>query len=179
MIARLSTHAIVNIVLAVVAVGLVGAALYLESTDAAATTTTTSTTTTTTTTTTIPPTTTSTTTTSTTSTTTTTTIPPTTVPPPPRDFLPMLVVNGSNVGERLDPMIELLRELGYEEIRGVTGAVLAPTTKIYVAEDDFRNAGDVLAIDIGLTPDDVLLFDDAPPVAGIGNALMILYLGGS
>jgi hypothetical protein len=88
------------------------------------------------------------------------------------------VVNGSTAGERLDPMIALLRELGYDEIRGVTGAVLASRTNVYVAVEDFRGAGEVLATDIGLAPDDVLLFDDAPPIAGIGDALVILYLGG-
>jgi hypothetical protein len=36
-----------------------------------------------------------------------------------------------------------------------------------------------LGTDIGMKNRSVALFDDAPPVPGIGNALLILYLGGS
>ena len=103
----------------------------------------------------------------------------TTVPPPPRDWVTVLVVNGSSLGGRLEPMAATLEELGYPPARGVAGAVQATDSKIYAASEDFRSAGERLAIDIGMRRRDVELFDDAPPVSGVGNALLILYLGGS
>jgi hypothetical protein len=175
-----SRSIILKVVIAVLAVALVGTVVYLETAgeDAAATTTTTSTTTTTTTiapTTTAPTTTTSTSTTSTTSTTTTTTEP---VPLFPRGAYALLVVNGSNQGERLAPTMGLLELAGYENLRGAAGAVLTPDTTIYYSEDLFRGAAERLADDIGLSLERVLSIEDAPPIAALANAQLVVYLGG-
>jgi hypothetical protein len=176
-----SRSIILKIVIAVLAIALVGAVVYLETSgeEAAATTTTTSTTTTTATiapTTTSSPPTTSTSTTSTTSTTTTTTEP---APMFPRGAYALLVVNGSSQGERLEPTIGLLRLVGYENIRGAAGAVLTPDTTVYYSEDLFQSAAGRLADDLGLSPDQIAPFADAPPIAALANAQLVIYLGGS
>ena len=89
------------------------------------------------------------------------------------------MVNGSAQGERLEPMADVLEALGYPPVRGVAGAVPATSTQIYVTEEGFRSAGVQLAMDIGLAKEDVLLLADGPPVAGLGGAILVLYLGGS
>lgn len=171
----------VNLALGALAAVLVGTLVYLESQDEPTPTTTTTTTSTTTTTvaptTTVPPTTTSTTTTTTTST--TSTIPTTTLPPFPRGFIDVVVVNGSSVGERLDPMIATLREAGYVIVRGLVGAVQTAETKVYFLDETFRAAAEVLALDAGLTVDDIAPLADAPPIPGRATAQLVLYLGGT
>jgi hypothetical protein len=176
-----SRSIILKVVIAVLVASIVGAVIYLETSgDEAAATTTTSTTTTTTTTiaptTTVAPTTTSTTSTSTTSTTTTTTEPE---PLFPRAAYALLVVNGSSRGERLEPTIGLLRLVGYENIRGAAGAVLTPDTTIYYLDDPFRGAAERLADDLDLPLEQLALFSEAPPIAALGNAQLVIYLGGS
>lgn len=176
-----SRSIILKVVIAVLVASIVGAVIYLETSgDEAAATTTTSTTTTTTTTiaptTTVAPTTTSTTSTSTTSTTTTTTEPE---PLFPRAAYALLVVNGSSRGERLEPTIGLLRLVGYENIRGAAGAVLTPDTTIYYLDDPFRGAAERLADDLDLPLQQLALFSEAPPIAALGNAQLVIYLGGS
>jgi hypothetical protein len=177
-----SRSIILKVVIAVLVASIVGAVIYLETSgDEAAATTTTSTTTTTTTTisptTTVAPTTTSTTSTSTTSTTTTTTTEP--EPLFPRAAYALLVVNGSSRGERLEPTIGLLRLVGYENIRGAAGAVLTPDTTIYYLDDPFRGAAERLADDLDLPLEQLALFSEAPPIAALGNAQLVIYLGGS
>jgi hypothetical protein len=173
---------VLKIVIAFLAVALVGTVVFLETSgDDAAATTTTSTTTSTTTTvapTTAPATTTSTSTTSTTPTTSTTTT--TTEPTPlfPRSAYALLVVNGSNQGARLDPTVGLLRLGGYENIRGAAGAILTPETTIYYSEDLFRGAAERLADDMGLPLDRIFPIADGPPIAALGNAQLVIYLGG-
>lgn len=169
----MSRHAVLNLVLGTIAAVLVGTLVYLEATDdaAGATTTTTTSTTTTTTSTTLPPTTT---TTSTTTSTTTTT----TIAPYPRQAYQLLVVNGSSVGGRLGPTIDLLRLAGYEDLRGVSGAVRTPTTTVYYIGDAFIGAAARLAEDMGVAPTSIAPWDDAPPIPALGDAQLIVYLGG-
>ena len=89
-----------------------------------------------------------------------------------------MVVNGSTQGERLPPIVAWLGGLGYPAVRGLVGAVQTPKSTIYVIDESFRSAGEVLAKDMNLRRRDVRLFSKAPPIAGIGNAVMIVYLGG-
>ena len=103
----------------------------------------------------------------------------TTAPPPPREFLPTLVVNGSSQGQRLAGLVEELTELGYPQVRGVSGAVLTPDTTVYVERQALLGAGRRLARDLDLGRPEVTLLAEAPPIAGRGDALMVVYLGGS
>jgi hypothetical protein len=91
----------------------------------------------------------------------------------------LLVVNGSNRGERLEPTIGLLRLVGYENIRGAAGAVLTPDTTIYYLDDLFRGAAERLADDLDLPLEQLALLSEAPPIAALGNAQLVIYLGGS
>ncbi len=171
-----------NIILGVLVAGLLATLLYQETTESeavpATTTTTTvaaTTTTTTTTTTTVPETTT---TTSTTTTTTAVPIPSTSVPPTDRFFTGVLIVNGTSAGERIPPVIARLSDVGYFDVRGVVGAVAAPETVIYYVEP-YLGEAQVVAQDLGydLTEISILPSTEAPPVAGIGVAKVIVYLG--
>ena len=162
-----------------VTLGVVGAVVYLETTNASTPSTTTSTTTTT-----LPPTTTSSTTTtstSTTSTSTTTTsstLPPTTLPPPERALITVVVSSGSTAGQRVQPTVFFMSVAGYTNIRGVNGAVPLVRTTVFYAEG-FQAAAELLALDAGLEVTDIAPMEDAPPVAGLGAAQLLLYLGGS
>jgi hypothetical protein len=162
-----------------ITIGVVAAVGYLEATNASAPSTTTSTTTTT-----LPPTTTtsttttSTSTTSTSTTTTTSTLPPTTLPPPERGLVTVVVSSGSTAGQRLQPTVFFMSLAGYTNIRGVNGAVPLVKSVVYYAEG-FQAAAEVLAIDAGLEVTDVAPMSEAPPVAGLGLAQLLLYLGGS
>ncbi len=171
-----------NIILGVLVAGLLATLLYQETTEseAVATTTTTTTTTvpettttTTTTTTTLPPTTTT-----TTTTTTTFPVPSTSVAPTERFFTGVLVVNGTSAGERIPPVVERLNNSGYIDVRGVAGAVAAQETVIYYIEP-FLGEAQVVAQDLGydLSKISILSSTEAPPVAGIGVAKVIVYLG--
>ena len=119
----------------------------------------------TTTTTTVPATTTttSTTTTSTTSTTSTTTttstVPPTTIEPLPRELWKVIVVNGSTSGERLDPMVERLEDLGYVDVRGLVGAVKTTETVVYYLVPGQESAADRLLADLELTEAELTRLD--------------------
>lgn len=177
----MSRIAILNIILGAIAASLVTILVVLETNEEppAPTTTTTSTTTTTTT---IPPTTTSTTTTpSTTSTTSTapSTVPPSTEVPDERFFTGILVVNGTTGGERVQPAVDRLRAAGYGQVRGTGGAVLSQETVVYAIDESFRAEADVVAVDLGYEPGDlrVALFADAPPISGVLEAKIIVYLG--
>ena len=135
---------------------------------------------TTTTTTSLPPatTTTSTTTTTTTTTTSTTsTVPPTTIEPLPREVWKVVVVNGSTVGERLVPTVARLQELGYGDVRGLVGAVQILDTVIYYRLPGQQGAADRIGADLDLDAS-FAPFEDAPPVAGLADAQLIVYLGG-
>jgi hypothetical protein len=167
-----------NIILGVLVAGLLATLLYQETTESEAIPTTTTTTTTvpetTTTTTTVP----ETTTTTTTTTTTAVPIPSTSVVPTDRFFTGVLVVNGTSAGERIPPVIERLTNTGYYDVRGVVGAIAAQETVIYYVEP-FLGEAQVVAQDLGyeLTEIAILPSTEAPPVAGIGVAKVIVYLG--
>jgi hypothetical protein len=162
---------IVNIAVALGIAALIAAVFVFESRNemTPATTTTTSTTTS------LP--TTTTTTTSTTTTTTTTTTTSTTIEPLQRDAYAVVVVNGSTVGERLEPTVQQLIELGYTDVRGLVGAVRTVETVIYYADGD-ANAGARMRADLELDVD-LAPLGEAPPVAGRNDAQLMLYLGGA
>ncbi|MFN3255486.1 MAG: hypothetical protein ACE37B_07305 [Ilumatobacter sp.] len=197
----MSRTTVLNLILGIIALGLVATLVILETSDDAASTSTstTPTSTTTTTTATVPATTSTTTTTTTTTSTTTTllattsttsvpasTVPASTVPastevPIERFFVAVVVVNGSTAGERLDPVVQSLRDRGYGFVRGLGGAVLVQDTVLYALDESFIGEAEVVAADLGFAPGDVeiQLFDDAPPVSGVLDAKVIVYLGGS
>ena len=169
-------HRVLIAVVLLFTIGVIGAVGYLEATNASTPSTTTTTTTTTTT---LPPTTTTSTTTTTTSTSTTTsTIPPTTLPPPERGLITVVVSSGSTAGQRLQPTVFFMGVAGYTNIRGVNGAVPLVKSVVFYA-DGFQAAAEVLALDAGLAVTDVAPMGEAPPVAGLGSAQLLLYLGGS
>lgn len=184
----MNRHVVVNIVLALIALSLVGWALYLENDDgtaAPATTTTTSTTTTTLPPTTLAPTTVAPTTVpettlpSTTLAPTTlppTTLPPTTLPPPDRALVPVVVTAAGLNGERVGPTAYLLSLAGWTDVRGVNGAVQLPATIIYYV-DGFQNAAELMAVDMQQPLTSVQPIAAMPPVAGVGNAALVVYLG--
>jgi len=104
-------------------------------------------------------------------------VPPTTIEPLPRDAYAVVVVNGSTAGERLEPTVDLLIELGYTDVRGLVGAVRTVETVIHYADGDV-NAADRMRADLELDVD-LAPLDEAPPVAGRDDAQLMLYLGGS
>ncbi len=197
----MSRHAALNLILGALAIGLVGWVAYLETADASsapiATATTSSVSTTPSPTipaTTIPATTipsptipattisattipaTSTTSTSTTtSTVAPTTIPPTTLPPPERGVVPVVVTSASLAGERVGPTVYLLSLGGWTDVRGLNGAVQVPATVVYFA-DGFQNAAEVMAVDLQIPVTSVAPLATAPPVAGLGNAALVVYV---
>ena len=176
----MSRIAVLNIFLGGLASALVSILVVLEYREATApappTTTTTTTTspptTTTTTTSTIPPTT-------TTTTTTTTTVPRPTVPPGDRFFTAVVVVNGTTQGERLEPVRSRLRDAGYGTTRGIPGAVVTAQTTFYALSPAWRAEAALVAADLGYDPRaiPIELFDEAPPIPGLLDAKVIVYLG--
>ena len=175
----MSRIAVLNILLGGLASALVSILVVLEYRDATAPTTPTTTVapttippTTTTTTTTLPPTT-------TTTTTTTSTIPRPTIPPGERFFTAVVVVNGTTQGERLAPVRQRLRDAGYGTTRGIPGAVLASQTIFYALDPAWRAEAALVAADLGYDPRAVPieLFEEAPPIPGLLDAKVIVYLG--
>ena len=189
----MSRHTILNICLAVLAVGLVGAVIYLEqSNDAAGEgTPTTIAASSTEVTTTVDPTTIPSTTLDTTTVPATTlppptvppttepptTLPPTTLPPPERALVPVVVTSAGSTGERVGPTVYLLSLGGWSDVRGLNAAVPTTATVIYFAEG-FQNAAELLAVDMTLPVTSVAPLATAPPISGLGNAALVVYLGG-
>lgn len=89
-----------------------------------------------------------------------------------------MVSSGSTAGERLPPSVFLVGAAGYTNIRGLNGAVPLIRTKVFYT-DLFKSAAEVLALDVGLGVEDIAPMSEAPPVAGLGGAQLLLYLGGS
>lgn len=176
----MSRTAVLNIILGAIASSLVTILVVLETTETSAPTTTTTTvpatttTTTTTTTSTLPATSTT-----TTTTTTTSTLPPDDGPPVERFFVAVVVVNGTTAGERLAPAQQRLQDAGYFSVRGMSGVVPSQETRIYALDETFVQEARTVAADLGFDPDEVAigLFEDAPPVAGLLDAKVIVYLG--
>jgi len=100
------------------------------------------------------------------------------VPPGERGFTGVLVVNGTSAGERLAPVIERLRGLGYGDVRGVVGAAQATRTSLYYVEGALPLA-QRLAIDLGFVLGEIAVepIESAPPVSGVGTAFVMVYLG--
>lgn len=173
----LTRHTVINLVVALmIAVG-VGTVFYLEwsAGESSATTTVPSTT--------VPPTTSTSTTTTTTTTTTvppstTTTLPPATDPLFPQGVYSVAVVNAGTAGERVQPTIDWLRFVGYGDVRGLNGAVPLSTTTIFYAPD-LRGAAERLAIELDLDRSQTAPLAEAPPIAGLGTAQLVVYLGGA
>ena len=161
----MSRHAIVNIVLGVVAAVLVAALIYLQVNDDTpppATTTIATTTTSTT----LPPTTTE----------PPTTLPPTTLPPADRAVVPVVVTSAGLSGDRVGPARYLLSLTGWTNIRGVNGLVELPLTTIFYA-DGFQNSAEQMALDMALPVTQIAPLPSAPPVAGLGDAALLVYFG--
>ena len=178
----MNRHVIVNIVLALIALSLIGGVLYLEATNGSTpATTTTSTSTTTTTTvapTTLAPTTLAPTTTAAPTTLPPTTLPPTTLPPPERAVVPVVVTSAGLNGERVGPTSYLLSLGGWTDVRGVNGIVQLGATTIFYA-DGFQSSAEQMAIEMSLTVDRIAPKSAMPPVAGSESAVLVVYLGDS
>ncbi len=176
----MSRHVVVNVVLALIALSLVGGVVYLEATNRETpATTTTSTSTTTTTTlppTTLPPTTVPPTTVPPTTTEAPTTLPPTTLPPPERGVVPVVVTSAGLNGERVGPTTYLLGVGGWADVRGVNGIVQLPATTIFYA-DGFQSSAEQMAVDMSLPVDRIAPKTEMPPVAGSESAVLVVYLG--
>lgn len=175
----MTRHLILYALIALIVVSVVGAVFYLESTNAssaATTTTSTSTTTTsTTTTTTLPPTTLPPTTLAPT-TLALTTLPPTTLPPPERGTVAVVVSSGSAAGERVAPATFLLSAAGWINIRGLNGPTPSTDSVVYYV-DGLQNAAELMAVDLSLPVTATAPIVDAPPVAGLADAQLLVYLG--
>lgn len=184
----MTRHRILTALVALIAIGVVAAVVYLETSNSGgeAATTTTATTTTTTTlppTPTLPPTTTLPTTTLATTTVAPTTLPPTTLPPttlppPERALVPVVVSSGPSNGDRLGPGALLLGSVGWSDIRPLNGSVaLIDTTVFYV--EGLQAAAELLAVDASLPTTAIAPMSAAPPVAGLANAQLLFYFGGA
>ena len=177
-------HRILTALVAVVAIGVVAAVVYLETSNSssAATTTTSTTTTTTVPPTTLPPTTLPPTTLATTTVAPTTappsTLPPTTLPPPDRASVPVVVSSGPSDGQRIAPAAFLIGSAGWSDVRPLNGSVALTDTVIYYV-DGLRAAAELLASDTGVPLTSIAPMAEAPPVAGLANAQLLFYFGGA
>ncbi len=180
----MTRHRILTALVALIAVGVVAAVIYLERSNSggqAATATTSSPTTslqpTTLPTTTLPPTTVPPTTVES-ATVAPDTVPPTTLPPLDRTLVPVVVSSGPSNGDRLRPGALLLGAVGWTDIRALTGSVaLTDTTVFYV--DGLQAAAELLAADASVPLTAIAPMSAAPPVAGLANAQLLFYFGGS
>jgi len=105
------------------------------------------------------------------------TLPPSTLPPPERAAVPVVVTSAGLTGERVGPTVFLLAAVGWSDIRGLNAAVPAIATTIYFAEG-FQSAAELMAVDLSLPVTSVAPLATAPPIAGVGNAALVVYLGG-
>jgi hypothetical protein len=113
-----------------------------------------------------------------------TTVPPTTiattttVAPPPQEFIPVVVSNAGTVGERVGLTLFRLAELGYRDARGLNATVPQTDTIVYY-QPEWYPAAERLALELGLAATAIAPIESAPPVAGLDNALLLVYLGGA
>lgn len=106
-----------------------------------------------------------------------TTVPPTTVPPPERSTVAVVVSSGSTEGLRLQPTAYILSTIGWTNVRDLNGSIPLQAPVVYFAEG-FQAAAELLAVDASLPVTSIAPFAAAPPVAGLGDAQLLLYLGG-
>ncbi len=119
--------------------------------------------------------------TSSTTSTTSTTLPPTTLPPAAepaiaREYLAVVVARGPGGSGQVSTTRDILRMIGYGDVRGVNGAFRQSATVVYFA-DGLQASAEQLALDASLTPSDIAPMSEAPPVAGLADAGLLLYLG--
>lgn len=100
----------------------------------------------------------------------------TTLPPPARAEIGLAVVNGAEVGGSATRTANALAEVGYVDIDTFDGDVIVDVTVIYAVEG-FQAAADRLAEELGLGPDLVFPLVTAPPIDGLGDRSVVLYLG--
>ena len=105
-----------------------------------------------------------------------TTLPPTTLPPPDRASVPVVVTSAGLDGERVGPTVYVLALTGWTNIRGVNGVVRLPVTTVFYV-DGFQNAAEQMAADMSLPVTQIAPMSAAPPVAGLGDAVLLVYLG--
>jgi hypothetical protein len=91
--------------------------------------------------------------------------------------VPVVVTSAGSNGERVAPTVFLLASGGWSDIRGLNGSVPATATTIYFV-DGFQNAAELMAVDMTLPVTSVAPIAAAPPIAGLGNAALVVYLGG-
>jgi hypothetical protein len=184
-------HRILTALVALIALGVVAAVVYLEqsTTSSAVSTTTTSTVAPTT----LPATTVATTTTVTPTTVAPTTVPPTTVPPttlppttlppttlppPDRALVPVVVSSGPSDGQRIAPGAFLLGSVGWADVRPLNGSTALVETTIFFV-DGMQAAAELMALDAALPLTSIAPMRDAPPVAGLADAQLLFYFGGA
>ena len=81
-------------------------------------------------------------------------------------------------GDRLGRGALLLGSDGWSDIRALNGSVaLTETTVFYV--DGLQAAAELLAVDASLPNTSIAPMSEAPPVAGLANAQLLLYFGGA
>ena len=93
-----------------------------------------------------------------------------------REYLAVIVSKGPGAGGRIQPTVDALRFVGYGDVRGLNGAVRADLSTVYFGEG-LQSSAEQLALDAGLTLADVAPLAEAPPVAGLGDVGLLLYLG--
>ncbi len=90
--------------------------------------------------------------------------------------MPVVVTSAGLSGERVGPATYLLSVAGWTNIRGVNGFVQVPQTTIFYA-DGFQNSAELMALDMSLPITQTAPLAAAPPVAGLGDAALLVYLG--
>ncbi len=92
--------------------------------------------------------------------------------------MPVAVSSGPSGGQRIGPAAYLLSSVGWTDIRALNGSLpLFDTTVFYV--DGLQAAAELLAADAGLPVASIAPMVDAPPVAGLDNAQLLFYFGGT
>ncbi len=92
--------------------------------------------------------------------------------------MPVVVSSGPSDGQRLAPGAQLIAAVGWTDIRSLTGSLPLTETVVFYA-DGMLSSAELLAADAGLELTAVAPLADAPPVAGLANAQLLFYLGGS
>ena len=72
----------------------------------------------------------------------------------------------------------LLRAGGWANIRGLNGSIPLVDSVVYHAEG-FEGAAEVMALDLSLPATATAPIAEAPPVPGVADAQLLVYLGGT